>query len=149
MESMRSGGGIPPPPQKGYLSDTCAIPFESKANGCDTPLCDTVSRRYGAICGGVSRTGPLRQGPCALSCLVCSFSFLRVDLGGDGKIRQAPLTRRGGFSANHLDTFPLKPRALSARSAQKIHGTILQQQGCRGGVAFQFTGGLRSRARKP
>ena len=31
-----------PPPQKGHLSDTCAIPKESKANGCDTPLCDTA-----------------------------------------------------------------------------------------------------------
>ena len=36
MESMQSGGAIPPP-SKGYLSDTCAIPFENKANGCDTP----------------------------------------------------------------------------------------------------------------
>ena len=25
------------PPQKGYLSDTCAITYENKANGCDTP----------------------------------------------------------------------------------------------------------------
>ena len=41
LESMRSGGEIPPP-QKGYLSDTWAIPFENKANGCDTPLCDTT-----------------------------------------------------------------------------------------------------------
>ena len=46
------------PPQKGYLSDTCAIPYENKANGCDTPLCDTISKGYCAI-GGVSRTGPL------------------------------------------------------------------------------------------
>ena len=27
-----------PPPQKGYLSDTCVIPYENKSNGCDTPL---------------------------------------------------------------------------------------------------------------
>ena len=40
LESMRSGGAIPPP-QRGYLSDTCAIPCENKANRCDTPLCDT------------------------------------------------------------------------------------------------------------
>ena len=46
------------PPQKGYLSDTCTIPFENKANGCDSPLCDTISKRYCAI-WGVSRTGPL------------------------------------------------------------------------------------------
>ena len=63
LESMRSGGAIPPPPpQKGYLSDTGAIPYENKANGCDTPLCDTISKGYCAIGGGgVSRTGPLRH----------------------------------------------------------------------------------------
>ena len=49
------------PPQKGYLSDTCAIPYENKANGCDTPLCDTISKGYCAIGGGVSRTGPLSE----------------------------------------------------------------------------------------
>ena len=43
-----------PPPQKGYLGDTCAIPFENKANGCDTPLCDTISKGYCAIWGGIS-----------------------------------------------------------------------------------------------
>ena len=53
LESIRSGGAIPPP-QKGYLSDTCAIPYENKANGCDTPLCDTISKRYCAIWGGIS-----------------------------------------------------------------------------------------------
>ena len=57
LESMQSGGAIPPP-QKGYLSDTCAIPYENKANGCDTPLCETISKGYCAI-WGVSRTGPL------------------------------------------------------------------------------------------
>ena len=44
----------PPPPQKGYLSDTCAIPYENKANGCDTPLCDTILKGYCAISGGIS-----------------------------------------------------------------------------------------------
>ena len=53
LKSMRSGGAIPPP-QKGYLSDTCAIPYENKANGCDTPLCDTISKGYCAIWGGIS-----------------------------------------------------------------------------------------------
>ena len=52
-EHSRSGGAIPPP-QKGYLSDTCAIPYENKANGCDTPLCDTISQGYCAIWGGIS-----------------------------------------------------------------------------------------------
>ena len=49
VESIRSGGAMPPPPKRGI----------SKANGCDTPLCDTISKRYCAIGGGVSRTGPL------------------------------------------------------------------------------------------
>ena len=53
LESMRSGGAIPPP-QKWYLSDTCAIPYENEANGCDTPLCDTISKGYCAIWGGIS-----------------------------------------------------------------------------------------------
>ena len=44
----------PPQPKKGYLSDTCAIPFENKANGCDTPLFDTISKGYCAIWGGIS-----------------------------------------------------------------------------------------------
>ena len=57
LESMRSGGAIPPP-QKGYLSDTCAIPYENKANGCDTPSA-ILSRKGIARYGGVSRTGPL------------------------------------------------------------------------------------------
>ena len=47
-----------PPPSKGYLSDTCTIPYENKANGCDIPLCDAISKGYYAI-WGVSRTGPL------------------------------------------------------------------------------------------
>ena len=53
LESMRSGGAIPPP-QKGYLSDTGAIPCENKQNACDTPLCDTISKGYCAIWGGIS-----------------------------------------------------------------------------------------------
>ena len=52
-EHSRSGGAIPPP-QKGYLRDTGAIPYENKARACDTPLCDTISKRYCAIWGGIS-----------------------------------------------------------------------------------------------
>ena len=37
LETMQGGGAIPHPP-KGYLSDTCAIPYESKANGCDCSI---------------------------------------------------------------------------------------------------------------
>ena len=50
----------PPPPQKGYLSDTRAIPYKNKASGCDTPLCDTISKGHYAT-WGVSRTGLLRR----------------------------------------------------------------------------------------
>ena len=46
-----------PPPQKGYLSDTCAIPYENKANGCDTPLCDTISERVLRDMGGYLALG--------------------------------------------------------------------------------------------
>ena len=42
------------PPTKGYLSDTCAIPFENKEKACDTPFCDTISKGYCAIWGGIS-----------------------------------------------------------------------------------------------
>ena len=41
-----------PPPQKGYLSDTCAIPYQTRQNACDTPLCDSTLKRYCAIWGG-------------------------------------------------------------------------------------------------
>ena len=33
-----------------------AIPQENKTIGCDTPLCDTISKMYCAIWGGISRT---------------------------------------------------------------------------------------------
>ena len=37
LESMRSGVAIPPP-QKGYLSDTCAIPYETRRTRAIPPL---------------------------------------------------------------------------------------------------------------
>ena len=49
------------PPSKGYLSDTCAIPYENKAKACDTPLCDTISKGYCAIWGGISRWAAKRR----------------------------------------------------------------------------------------
>ena len=51
LESMRSAIHTP---QKRYLSDTWAIPYENKENACDTPLCDTISKGYCAIWGGIS-----------------------------------------------------------------------------------------------
>ena len=43
-----------PPPPKGYLSDTFATPYESKANGSDTPLCNYLERVLRDM-GGISR----------------------------------------------------------------------------------------------
>ena len=58
LESMRSGGAIrrypPPPPKKGYLSDTGAIPHETRQKACNTPLCHSISKGYCAISGGIS-----------------------------------------------------------------------------------------------
>ena len=54
----------PPPPTKGYLSDTCAISHENKANGCETPSA-ILSQKGIARYGGVSRTGPLSVGKIA------------------------------------------------------------------------------------
>ena len=49
------GGAIPPPPpQKWYLSDTCAISDENKGMGAIPPRCDTISNRYCAIWVGIS-----------------------------------------------------------------------------------------------
>ena len=69
----------PPPPQKGYLIDTCTIPYENKAKWCDTPLCDTISRGYCAIWGGISHWGwaaKLTIGACLLTVkLICLQSL--------------------------------------------------------------------------
>ena len=57
LEGMQRGGAVPPP-TKGvsrlYLHDTLL----KMANGCDTPLCDTISKRY-CVIWGVSRNGLL------------------------------------------------------------------------------------------
>ena len=77
-------GAIPPPPFSERFPLACevevrytplsgAMPYENKANGCDTPFCDTISKRYCAI-GGVSRTGPLslRTAKKSMTCESCS-----------------------------------------------------------------------------
>ena len=61
LESMQSGGAIPPP-QKGYLGDTGAILYENKANG--------LSRKGIARYGGVSRTGPLSAPSRVFFCVI-------------------------------------------------------------------------------
>ena len=47
------------PPQKGYLSDTCSIPYENKETRAIPPSA-ILSRKGMARYGVVSRTGPLR-----------------------------------------------------------------------------------------
>ena len=65
-----------PPPQKGYLSDIGAIPYENKAKACDTPLCDTISEGYCAIWGGISHWAAKRMKLLFLNCLGDdSYSF--------------------------------------------------------------------------
>ena len=53
LKNMRSGGAIPPP-QKGYLSNTCATPYENNANGCDTPPLRYYLKRVLRDMGGIS-----------------------------------------------------------------------------------------------
>ena len=50
---MRSGGAIPLP-RKGYLSNTCAIPHENKANGCGAPSAILSRKGIGRYGGGIS-----------------------------------------------------------------------------------------------
>ena len=40
-------------PQIWHLSDNCVIPYETRQNACDTPLCDTISKGYCATWGGI------------------------------------------------------------------------------------------------
>ena len=100
IESMRMWR-CDTPPQKGYLSDTCAIPYENTANGCDTPLLAILSRKGIARYGVVSRTGPLRieleyysvQNYCVLG--FCLFEICSCPLAGwesRGSKRQQPDT---------------------------------------------------------
>ena len=75
-----------PTPQKEYLSDTCAIPFENQAKRVRYPLCDTISKgRYGAI-WGVSRTGLLsasKKITFAIGCVFTAISALAAEIHSD------------------------------------------------------------------
>ena len=77
---MQSGGAIPPPP-KGYLSDTRAIPYENKANGCDTPLCDTISKGYCAIWGGISHWAAKDRLTICFKMITDRFEFIEKFIG--------------------------------------------------------------------
>ena len=62
LDGMRRGGAIPPLPE-GYLSDTCAIPYENKAKYVRYPPLRYYLERVFRDMGGVSRIGPLRFQP--------------------------------------------------------------------------------------
>ena len=71
-----------PPPQKGYLSDTCAIPHETRRMGAIPPLRYYLER---VLCdmGGVSRTGPLSQrGSFRDRCPADIRGVMRADIQG-------------------------------------------------------------------
>ena len=51
LERMRSGGAIPPPLKRGISAILARYPMKTRQNGCDTPLCDTISKGYCVIWG--------------------------------------------------------------------------------------------------
>ena len=53
LESMRSGGAIPPSHNLGYLSDTCAIPTKIRQNAYNTPLSNAILKGYCAMWGAI------------------------------------------------------------------------------------------------
>ena len=71
LESMRSGGADAPLPQKGYLSDTGAIPFKKQGKWVRYPPSAIRSRKGIVRYGGVPCTGPLR------ACLFCRKSCFK------------------------------------------------------------------------
>ena len=60
----------PPPPQKrGIAAILAQYPMKTRQNACDTPFCDTISKGYCAIWGGISHWAAisLRLSTCILS----------------------------------------------------------------------------------
>ena len=53
LESMQSGGAIPLR-KSGISAILARCPTKTRQTGCDTPLCDTISKGYCAIWGGIS-----------------------------------------------------------------------------------------------
>ena len=78
VESMRSGG-CDTPPQKGYLSDTGAIPYEKQGKWVRHPPLRYYLERVLRDRGGVSRTGPLREG--SLILLTKGAELLESEVG--------------------------------------------------------------------
>ena len=87
MESLRSGDAIPPPPQKGYLSDTCAIPYENKANGWPLGAIPGIAR-YGGISHWAAKVRVYQESFCFIS-----FRMNREKAQGLGSKNLVPLDR--------------------------------------------------------
>ena len=110
LESMRSGGAIPPP-QKGYLSDTCAMPYENRANGCDTPLCDAISKGHCAIWGGISHWAA-RPGK-----IVCRL-LSGIGPEGAGKLKENAYLPSATVTANTVGEGDYPPDATEQTSVK-------------------------------
>ena len=72
LESMRSGGAIPPP-QKGYLSDTCTTPYETRQMGAIPP--SAILSRKGMARHGVGVSHWAAKSPSS-----CSKNPVRLTL---------------------------------------------------------------------
>ena len=86
VESMRSGGAIPPPLKRGISAILARYPMKTRQMGARPPSA-IVSRKGIARYGGVSRTGPL-----PFPTLVVVFGTLGVWKGGCAteRIKHAP-----------------------------------------------------------
>ena len=106
------------PPSKGYLSDAGAIPYENKANGCDTPLRDTISKGYCAIWGGISPWAAKLTINCrqSISGILPSLKGLAIVMF------LCPIPLPPKFRAI---SFAVLALALSLKSFQEIHWVIL------------------------
>ena len=62
LESMRSGGAIPPPLKRGISAILARYPMKTRQKRAIPPSA-ILSRKGIARYGGVSRTGPLSRGP--------------------------------------------------------------------------------------
>ena len=51
------------------------MPYKNKASGCDTPLCDTISKGYGTIWGVISHWAAKLASPVQLSKIVSQALF--------------------------------------------------------------------------
>ena len=81
FESMRSGGAIPPL-KRGISAILARYPMKNKAKGCDTPLCDTISKGYCAIWGGISHWATKGESS-KTTCFTVFFEGHFLNLGGE------------------------------------------------------------------